>query len=116
MNEADAKKVDSSWKERAEKEKRKTEAEQASPDGKNKEGELNFAAFAAGLYYEGLMALGKTENPLDKTPTKNLAHARQIIDILMMLKEKTAGNLNAQEANALDQMIYALQREFVEAS
>ena len=46
----------------------------------------------------------------------NLAAAKQMIDILSLLEEKTRGNLTAEERQLLDQLLYELRLRFVEAS
>ena len=43
----------------------------------------------------------------------NLPQARYIIDTITLLKEKTKGNLTADEVNALDNILYELQSKFV---
>jgi hypothetical protein len=48
-------------------------------------------------------------------PQKNLALARQTIDTLEMLSEKTQGNLGAQEAKLMESLLYELRLRFVEA-
>jgi hypothetical protein len=66
---------------------------------------------SAALYYMGLATVeGKP------TPQKNLPLARQNIDILRLIQEKTKGNLTTEEATLLDQMVTDLQVKIVEVS
>lgn len=66
---------------------------------------------SAALYYMGMATVdGKT------APSKNLPLARQNIDILRIIQQKTKGNLTADEATLLDQMVTDLQVKIVEAS
>ena len=44
---------------------------------------------------------------------ENLPAVKQTIDILAMLKEKTLGNLDAEEEKLMDQLIYELQMKYV---
>jgi hypothetical protein len=66
---------------------------------------------SAALYYMGLAPLSGKEKP-----EKNLALARQNIDIISLLSAKTKGNLTADEAKLLGQILADLQIKFVEAS
>jgi len=63
---------------------------------------------------EGMVALGKMLNPATNELTPNEQHARYVIDILDILKEKTAGNLNDNDQKFLDQTISTLKLNFVE--
>jgi hypothetical protein len=45
---------------------------------------------------------------------KNQDHARYVIDMLAILKEKTTGNLNIDEARILEQTISTLKLNFVD--
>ncbi len=47
------------------------------------------------------------------TPQKNLPAAKQTIDILDMLNEKTKGNLNEQENNLIQGILYELKLRYV---
>ena len=50
------------------------------------------------------------------TPAANVALARQTIDLLGVLQEKTKGNLDGDEERLLDQVLYDLRLRFVELS
>jgi hypothetical protein len=73
----------------------------------------NFTLFVQKLAYQALMTLGVVENPLTKKREANLPHAQSVIDDLMMLREKTAGNLSPSESEHLTQVLSELQRHFV---
>ncbi len=49
-------------------------------------------------------------------PTVDLDQARAAIDILIMLREKTAGNRTEHESRFLEEVLYDLQIRFVNAS
>jgi hypothetical protein len=63
--------------------------------------------------FQAMLALGLLENPLTKTKQKNPDGARMVIDDLLMLREKTLGNLDPDEAGHLDKVIRDLESAFV---
>ncbi|MFW7378164.1 MAG: DUF1844 domain-containing protein [Oligoflexus sp.] len=52
----------------------------------------------------------------DAVVGKNLELAKQNIDIIKLLKEKTHGNLSDEEQRLIDDAVIDLQRRFVEVS
>jgi hypothetical protein len=62
--------------------------------------------------------MGLVGDPETGAPSgeKNLPFARQTIDTLEMLQAKTRGNLEADEAQLLESLLYDLRMRFVEAS
>jgi hypothetical protein len=74
----------------------------------------SFRLLVQKLGYQALITLGVVENPLTKRREPNLPHAQSVIDDLMMLREKTRGNLAGDEEQHLDQVIADLQRHFVQ--
>lgn len=74
----------------------------------------NFTLLVQRLAYQALITLGVVENPLTKRREPNLPHAQTVIDDLMMLREKTRGNLAADEEQHLTLVIGDLQRHFVQ--
>jgi hypothetical protein len=75
--------------------------------------EINFATFIASLNASVLLQLGAIEDPTTGTKNKNLPMAKQTIDILSMLQEKTAGNLREEEENLLKNILYDLRLMYV---
>ena len=75
--------------------------------------EINFATFVASLNASALLQLGAIEDPTTGTKTKNLPMAKQTIDILSMMQEKTAGNLSQEEENLLKNILYDLRLMYV---
>jgi hypothetical protein len=73
----------------------------------------DFKLFVQKLGFQALITLGVLEIPLTKTREPNLVHAQNVIDDLMMLRDKTRGNLEETEAELLTQVIGELQRHFV---
>ena len=75
--------------------------------------EINFATFVASLNASTLLHLGAIEDPSSGTKNKNLPLAKQTIDILNMLQEKTSGNLSEEEENMLKNILYDLRIMYV---
>jgi hypothetical protein len=74
----------------------------------------NFTLFVQKLGYQALITLGVVENPLTRKREPNLGHAQSVIDDLMMLRDKTKGNLAPDEEQHLTQVVGDLQRHFVQ--
>jgi len=70
--------------------------------------EMNFEKFAASLYMTTLMQLGLAA-PQGEKPQLDLIGARQTIDILGMLQDKTKGNLTAVEEGTLRNVLTSLR-------
>jgi hypothetical protein len=75
--------------------------------------ELDFTSFILSLSSSALMTLGVIENPVTKKKEKDSAVARQTIDLIALLKEKTVGNLTNSEAKLLDDVLAELQVWYV---
>ena len=78
--------------------------------------EINFSTFVVSLNASALLHLGVIEDPTTGQTNKNLPMAKQTIDILSMLEEKTAGNLNPEETNLLKSILYDLRMLYVKES
>lgn len=72
-----------------------------------------FAHFIMSLATSAYMHLGMIAPPGEETMEKNLELARQSIDILGMIAEKTHGNLTAKEEALLQQILSELRLHFV---
>jgi hypothetical protein len=77
---------------------------------------LDFATFVLSLSHSALVHLGEAPHPDGDPPKKDLALARQTIDMLGMLEEKTRGNLTGDEERMLSQILYDLRMRFLELS
>ncbi|UCD89304.1 MAG: DUF1844 domain-containing protein [Desulfobacterales bacterium] len=75
--------------------------------------EINFATFIFSLNSSVLMQLGVIEDPVTGEKAKNLPLAKQTIDILGMIEEKTKGNLTEDEAAMLKNILYELRMLYV---
>ena len=76
--------------------------------------EINFPTFVISLSTQALAHLGEIPDPTDGALRVELIGARQLIDILAMLKDKTRGNLDGDEAALLDHALYDLRMKYVE--
>jgi hypothetical protein len=76
--------------------------------------EINFATFVISLSTQALAHLGEMPNPIDGMTHVDLIAARQIIDIIGMLRDKTKGNLDEAESALLDSALYDLRMKYVE--
>ena len=77
---------------------------------------IDFTAFAFSLAQWALIFMGLEPSPDGTEQAPNLDAARQNIDILAMLEEKTRGNLTAEEREFVTKMLYTLRMSFVEVS
>ncbi len=75
--------------------------------------QINFPTFIASLNASALVHLGVIEDPVSGKAEKNLPMAKQTIDILSMLQQKTAGNLTSEEDSMLKSILYDLRILFV---
>ncbi len=100
-----------------EKESEETVPEKESAGDESKEQpqlpEINFQTFVFSLNASALVQLGAMEDPATAKKEKNLPLAKQTIDMLSMLKEKTAGNLTKEEEELLKHILYDLRMRYV---
>lgn len=76
--------------------------------------ELSFATFVISLSTQALALLGEIPDPVQGRTAVDLEGARQFIDILGILQEKTRGNLDAREGALLEGALYDLRMKYVE--
>lgn len=75
---------------------------------------MTFSFFVQSLVHQAMMALGMVPWPDSGLVKLELQLAKETIDILVMLKEKTAGNLSNEEQPVLDTLLYQLQIAYVD--
>ncbi|MDZ7821127.1 MAG: DUF1844 domain-containing protein [Candidatus Marinimicrobia bacterium] len=66
------------------------------------------------LTQSAFIGLGKLPDPMSGKIEKNLPQASQTIDLLAALKDKTAGNLEEEEAKFLEKTISELRLNYVD--
>lgn len=97
---------------------------EASPEEKPKQDEpkakavpqIDFTTFVLSLSTSAFVHMGLVEDPHTKKTAKNLELAKQEIDIIEMLDEKTKGNLVDGEKKLMSEVLYQLRLKFVEQS
>ena len=98
-------------------EKRDTAQNEAFGKGERRESAtlpgINFSTFVFSLNSSALVHLGKITAPGASGKEVNLLLAKQTIDILGMLEDKTAGNLTDDEMNLLSNMLHDLRLMYV---
>jgi hypothetical protein len=77
--------------------------------------EITFEKFIASLYMTSLMQLGLAA-PQGAKPEVDLIGARQTVDTLALLQEKTKGNLTPAEDNMLRNCLYELRMAYLEVT
>jgi Domain of unknown function (DUF1844) len=80
-----------------------------------KELEMTFERFLASLYMSAMLQLGMMHEEGGQ-PRIDLIGARQTIDTLGLLQEKTKGNLTGAESNFLHNVLYELRMAYVEVT
>jgi hypothetical protein len=75
---------------------------------------VTFSTFVLGLSTQALLHLGEIPNPMTHAHERDLEAAKQVIDILGVLREKTRNNLDAGEDSLLDSVLYDLRIRYVE--
>jgi hypothetical protein len=75
--------------------------------------EINFASFIFSLSTTAMYHFGDFPDPVTKESQRNLPAAKQTIDILSILKAKTEGNLDEQEKQMMDGILYELRMRFI---
>jgi hypothetical protein len=83
-----------------------------SPDA-NQLGPVAFEHLVQSMYMTAMMGLGAGTQPGEK-PRIDLMGARQTIDLLGVLQEKTKGNLSADEHRLLESALFELRMMFLE--
>jgi len=107
---------------------------EAEPEKENKQGEsvagepeteavrskslppMDFGSFILSLAETALFHLGLIKIPGSDEPRKDIQAARQTIDLLALLEEKTRGNLTENEQKIMAETLFQLRMAFVQAS
>jgi len=91
---------------------------EAAPDDAALPPPVDFTGFVLSLATSALYHMGFVGDPEydQPTPEPDLPLARQTIDTLEMLQHKTRGNLDAEEGQLLEGVLYELHLRFVEVS
>ena len=131
------KKVDRSWKERIEREREDEpaqppppspkpdqepaaappeEEDRAAPDAHADLGPATFQALVTQLAMQTMFSLGLVQTQDGHTPEPDLDQSRYLIDLVGLLEEKTAGNLNEEEQKLLTNTLHDLRMAYLSVS
>ena len=88
----------------------------AGPQERGERPPIDFMSFVASLATNAMAALGVLPPEMGKGLPFNPELAREYIDILSMLQEKTRGNLTPQEDQAMQRIVTDLRLNFVEVN
>jgi len=75
--------------------------------------ELTFGSFLVSLSSSAFICLGQIPDPHTGKQEKNLPLAKQSIDLLGLLREKTRNNLTSEEENLFDHLLYDLRMAYI---
>lgn len=109
-----------SEEERAEAQKKEASQKQAFQEAAQKAAagaapapEISFASLILSLSSAAFMNLGALPDPNTGQTEKNLPLAKQTIDLLGVLREKTRNNLDLEEENLFDHLLYDLRMAYI---
>lgn len=112
--------IDEDWKSQVAREKREASEKAQTPETAEKtltpeeEVEQNpFLSLVSGLAAQAMFALGLIDEPGSQEVYVDLNQARDAIDTLIVLREKTQGNLTELEKTRLDEATAELERVYV---
>lgn len=91
------------------------EPEKESPESPLEEAfpEVNFVNFVLSLSTTAMYHFGDFPDPISQKAQRNLAAAKQTIDILGMLRSKTEGNLDDNEKSLMDGLLFELRMRYL---
>jgi len=90
--------------------------EPAPAVGLSPAGERSLAGLFMMLASSAVVALGEAPDPMTGQRQVDLAQAADVIDLLILLREKTEGNRSADESRILEEVLYDLQLRYVHAT
>jgi len=112
--------IDEDWKAQVQREKEEVEAEpEDAPVAPGQEVEpggeepANFVALVSSLATQCMFALGLIAQQEGGQVMVDIQGAKFLIDLLLVLRDKTEGNLDSEEEGAITEAIAELQRAFV---
>ena len=116
------KKVDESWKDQASREKDKVQPSvkpvnpQGTPPGEARRSQTSPAFFnlLKSLGYQAMIHLGELPHPSTGGRETDVEAARETIDLLLALKEKTGANASSEEMEIFQGVLPELQLKFAE--
>ena len=89
--------------------------ERGDGEGATQAAEVTFTDLVLMFGTTALLHLGVAPDPVSGEKKLDLAQVKQAIDLLDLLKGKTAGNLTADESGTLDAVLYDLRMRYLDA-
>ena len=83
------------------------------PNNDSNQSKFDFSNFILSLNTSALIHMGDIPDPQTRERIYDLQSAKQTIDILELLRNKTRGNLDNEEEKMLDDVIYNLRMKYV---
>lgn len=108
MNHSKGRDINGIWEKQILKEKEEAEKDNSSYP------RTSFKIFISSIAMQAMIALGKLEAPVTGKTEKNIDQARFLIDTLIILEEKTRGNLTEEEDKLLRESVLSLKTLYVD--
>jgi len=93
-------------KDKNEKDRREEKAEEKRVPPEAEREPVDFIQFVLSLYTSAMINLGEVPDPASGKKLENYDVAKELIDIIAMLRDKTKGNLADEESKTLDELIF----------
>jgi hypothetical protein len=77
---------------------------------------IDFPTFVLSLHHSARVHMGDAPDPADGKTELDLSMARQTIDLIALLQDKTRGNLTGEEERIVEQALYDLRMRYVEVA
>jgi hypothetical protein len=111
-----AKKEEEAPQVKPEAKKQETPPGNAEPEQKGELPEISFANLILSLSTSALIQLGEIQDPVSQKSEKNLPLAKQTVDLISLLQQKTIGNLTPDEEKLMESVLYDLRIRYVKAT
>lgn len=85
------------------------------PSGRGTQLSIDFTTLIMSFASAAMFSMGRVPDPATGAVHKDLLIAQQNIEIIMLLHEKTRGNLTADEEKLMDQVLYELKMSYLAA-
>jgi len=95
---------------------REVQSRSTTPEGATAHGERNLIGLFMMLASAAAAAIEGVADPGTGERRRDLHHATEFVDTLTLLREKTDGRRTSEESKVLDDVIYELQRRYVQAT
>ena len=88
-------------------------AEEPAPASASAPDKIDFISILFSYIHTALIYLGDLEDPIQKKPAENLPGAKQMLEILELMQQKTKGNLTKEESQYLESALYDLRMRYL---